>query len=207
VRIALAAAALLLGSAAGAAEPTPVDRVLFELGRASAEVTTLAGEFTQQNRVKLFKQELRSRGRFYFRRPRQIRWEYLAPDPSTLVLDGQRATLRTPGAAPQVFDLERDATMRAIFDQLLIWLGPGSTAELTNDYELSTAGSAAEPVLVLVPRAQSPVARAFRKVELKLDGRTWLLRSILLVEKNGDEKAITFTRLERNARLPEDAFK
>ena len=42
-----------------------------------------------------------------------------------LVLDGNKATLATPGAAPQVFDLDKDATMRAIFDQLLVWLGAG----------------------------------------------------------------------------------
>ena len=38
---------------------------------AKAGVETLAGEFTQKNRVKLFKQELTSKGRLFFRKPRQ----------------------------------------------------------------------------------------------------------------------------------------
>ena len=58
-----------------------------------------------------------------------------------LVLDGNQATLTTPGAAPQVFDLDKDATMRAIFDQLLTWLGPGSLAAARDDYDLSTGGT------------------------------------------------------------------
>ena len=33
------------------------------------------------------------------------------------------------------------------------------------------------------------------------------MKSILLVEKNGDEKEIDFSKLQRNAKLPPDAFK
>ena len=190
-----------------AAAPASVDELIARLEAASKGVTSLAGEFTQRNKLKLFKQELRSKGRLYFQRPRQIRWEYLEPDPSTLILDGDRATLRTPDAAAQTFDLTKDATMRAIFDQLLTWLGPGSMSQARVDHDLSTAGSAGEPILILTPKASSPVAKAFQRIELRLDGKSLLMRSILLREKNGDEKEITFTRLQRNAVLPADAFK
>lgn len=73
------AAALLVAGSAHAA-PT-VAGVLQRLDAASRGTHALAGEFTQTNKVKLFKQELRSRGRFLFEKPRRIRWEYLDPDP------------------------------------------------------------------------------------------------------------------------------
>jgi outer membrane lipoprotein-sorting protein len=189
------------------AEAPPLADVVKKVDAAKAGVETLAGEFTQKNRVKLFKQELSSKGRLYFRKPRQIRWEYTAPDPSVLVLDGNQARMTTPGAAPQVFDLDKDATMRAIFDQLLTWLGPGSLAAARDDYDLSTGGSAAAPTLVLTPKAASAIAKAFARIELRLDAKSWLMKSILLVEKNGDEKEIDFSKLQRNVKLPPDAFK
>ena len=204
---ALVIAAALAVAMPAAAQAPAVDEVVKKVDAAKAGVETLAGEFTQKNRVKLFKQELASKGRLYFRKPRQIRWEYTSPDPSVMILDGDQATLRTPDAAPQVFDLTRDATMRAIFEQLLTWLGPGSLAAARADYDLSATGGAAAPVLVLTPRATSAVAKAFARIDLKLDARTWLMKSIVLVEKNGDEKAIDFSRLGRNAKLPPDAFK
>jgi outer membrane lipoprotein carrier protein len=195
----------LLRSAAAA--PLPVDVIVARVDAAKATVTTLAGEFTQKNKVKLFKQELASKGKLYFEKPRKIRWEYTAPDPSVLILDGNQARMTTPGAAPQVFDLDKDATMRAIFDQLLTWLGPGSLAAARDDYDLSTGGTAAAPTLVLTPRATSAIAKAFARIELRLDAKTWLMKSILLVEKNGDEKEIDFSKLARNVKLPPDAFK
>jgi outer membrane lipoprotein carrier protein len=199
--------ALAASPARAAAEPPKLDELLRVVDGAKASIETLAGEFTQRNRVKLFKQELTSKGRLYFRRPRQIRWEYTAPDPSTLILDGNRATLRTPGAAPQLFDLERDATMRAVFEQLLTWLGPGSLAAARADYELAAGGTASAPTLLLTPRADRPVARAFSRVELRLDGKSGLLRAIALTEKNGDEKEISFTKMQKNVALPTDAFR
>jgi outer membrane lipoprotein carrier protein len=211
MRLALAAALLAAGAGGFAGEtraaaPPTVDALLAQLDASSKGLTTLRGEFTQRTRVKLFKQELKSTGRLYFRRPRQIRWEYLSPDPSTLVLDGERATLSSPGAEPQVFDLEHDATMRPIFEQLLFWLQPGSLAQARDQYDLAVSGSAEQPTLELTPKSGA-MARAFRRVELRLDGKSGLLRGILLVERNGDEKEIAFTRLERNVALPADAFR
>ena len=49
--------------------------------------------------------------------------------------------------------------------------------------------------------------KAGATTHLRLDGKTWLMKSILLVEKNGDEKEIDFGKLARNAKLPPDAFK
>jgi outer membrane lipoprotein-sorting protein len=197
---ALALATLAPVAVAYAAAPS-VDSVLQRLAIGGRDTRRLEGEFTQRNRVKLFKQELRSTGRFAFEKPRRVRWEYVAPDPSVLVVDEKRATLTTPGAAPQVFDLERDATMRTVFDQLLLWMGAGAGGDgdkLRADYDLSTAGTDAQPTLILTPKPTSPVGRAFTRIELRLDGKTNLLRSILLVEKNGDEKEITFSSLKRS---------
>jgi chaperone LolA len=194
------AALILFG---GVAQAALVDDFLAKLETSSRTVQSLSGEFTQRNKLALFKQELKSKGRFHFKRPRQIRWEYLDPDPSVLILDGDKASLRTPGAATQTFDLAKDATMRAVFDQLLLWLGSGSLTQARGDYEMTVNGA----TLTLLPKTTSPVAKAFIRIELRFDERSLLLKSIFLVEKNGDEKEIVFTRLDKNPTLPPDAFK
>ncbi len=209
-RLALALALLLLFAGQALAAPPSVDELLTRLDASATTVETLAGEFVQRNRLKLFKQELKSEGRIFFRKPRQIRWEYRTPDPSTLILDGQQATLRTPGSAEQKFDLDRDPTMRTVFDQLLVWLGAGvrvdGKAKLLADYQLSTAEQGGLPTLVMVPLQASPVSKVFSRIEIRLDKKTALIRSLLLHEQGGDEKEIVFSRLDKNAKLPADAF-
>jgi outer membrane lipoprotein-sorting protein len=197
----LLAGALFAGTAA-AAEPAPL---LAKIDAASRETHTLSAEFTQKNRMKLFKQELSAKGHLLFHAPRQIRWEYLSPDPSVLVLDGNKAQMRSPGAPPQVFDLDKDATMRAVFDQLLTFVGGGSVADAKAAYDLDAQGKPGAPVLVLTPKADAAVGKTFARIELGFDDQTQV-RSIHLVERNGDEKDISFSRVVRNGALPPRAF-
>ncbi len=177
----------------------PVDDFLTKLNHSSESITSLRGDFVQKNRLKLFKQQLTSNGRFQFQRPRMLAWEYLSPDASKLSLNQDRATLSTPGAAPQVFDLKSDATMRTIFEQLLGWLtGPQN---IDRDYNVTLHGNSLE----LLPKPESQVARAFQKIVLRFD-KTLLLQSIALTEKNGDQKEITFVKVERNIQIDPSAF-
>ncbi|HRI52027.1 MAG TPA: outer membrane lipoprotein carrier protein LolA [Pseudomonadota bacterium] len=207
---------LVLGLAGdAAAAPTaapPPDELMRRIDAAQADLRTLAGEFVQNSRSKLFKQQLSSQGRLYYERqgqsgaPTKLRWEYTRPDASTMLLIGARATLRIGTRPPQVFDSSRDPTLNAIFSQLQLWLGNGSLASAQADYQVSSGGTADRPVLVLAPRPTSPLSRAFSRIELHVDGRTLQLGRLLLVENSGDEKEVVFTRLQRNAVLPQTAF-
>jgi outer membrane lipoprotein-sorting protein len=202
----LLAAALALVPAASHSSVS-VAELLVKLDGASHAITTLSGEFTQHNKLKLFKKEIVSQGRILFRRPGQIRWEYLTPDPSKMILDGDTATISTPGATPQVFNLAKDPAMRTIFDQILLWIAPQAIQTAAATYDLSTTDDKLGPTLVLTPKPESPVARAFHRIELTVERRSYLMKRLRLVEKNGDEKEILFTKLKPNAPLLPDAFK
>lgn len=186
------------------------------------DLQTLSAEFTQTSRVKLFKQEMRSEGRLLYERATaakggattRLRWEYLRPDPSTMLLIGSEARLRMGDAnskiPAQVFDMAKDANLRAIFAQLRLWLGlssgeagsPLGTAELLADYELKASSGKDGPVLIMLPRPTSVLGKTFARVELSLVGRGCQLTRLLLVEQSGDEKEIRFTSVKRNAPLP-----
>jgi outer membrane lipoprotein carrier protein len=202
IRSSIVLACSLFAIVAGAAEPASL---LAKIDAASRATQSLSAEFTQKNRMKLFKQELSAKGRLLFRAPRQIRWEYLSPDPSVLVLDGNKAQMRSPGAPAQVFDLDKDTTMRAVFDQLLTFVGGGSIADAKSAYGVDAQGKPGAPTLVLTPKPGSAIAKTFARIELGFDDKTQV-RSIRLVEQNGDEKEIAFGRVVRNGALPAHAF-
>ena len=207
--------------AAPTAAPPP-DELMRRIDAAQADLRTLSAEFVQNSQSKLFKQKLSSQGRLFYQRQRQrpgpgpgqgqpgeptkLRWEYTRPDASTMLLIGERATLRIGKRPPQVFDSSRDPTLNAIFTQLQLWLGNGSLASAQADYQVSSGGTAEHPALILLPRPTSPLSRAFARIELHVDGRTLQLGRLLLVENSGDEKEVVFTRMQRNAALPPAAF-
>jgi outer membrane lipoprotein-sorting protein len=196
----LRALAFLLVPSLALAAPT-----LAELDTASKSTRTLTATLEQTSKVKLFKQALVQKGRLAFKAPRQIRWEYTSPDPSLLVLDGNKATMTSPGAPPQSFDLGKDATMGAIFDQLLTFVGGGSLSQAETAYTLTIGGSDKAATVTLVPKPGTPADKIFQRIGLSFD-KALVVDKIELLEKNGDEKTIVFGKIVRNGPLPDGLF-
>lgn len=206
-----------LASSATAAAPAPgsADELMARIDRAQRDLRTLSADFVQLSRVKLFRQELRSEGRLVYDKgggstaaatPARLRWEYLKPDPSTVILIGERATMRMGTLPPQVFDTGKDPKLRAIFAQLRLWLGQGELASARDQYDISVGGKPGQPALVLAPRAISPLAATFARIELQVDGTNLALVRLLLVERSGDEKEIRFAKILRNPTLDARLF-
>ena len=55
-------------------------------------------------------------------------------------------------------------------------------------------------------KAGTVLGKTFARVELHLDGRSWQLNRLLLVEQSGDEKEIIFSRVQRNVPIPASIF-
>jgi len=189
IAVLLALCAVVTGAGGG-----DVDAFLARLASAGKNVRALSGEFVQKKNVAAFKQELSSRGHFAFERPAHLEWRYTEPDPSTLVVDGDRATLTLPDEPPQSYDLARQPGLRALVRQMQLWLGGGADlAAARADYEMTAPAPSS---LHLIPRAQALRAR-IRSIDLAFDPQTLLPRSARVVEKAGDTTAVTFRNLKR----------
>src|SRR5262245_9262418 len=167
---------LLLASLA-----SDVDAMLARLAAAGKDVHSLTGEFTQKKRVAAFKQELTSHGRFTFARPAHLEWRYTDPDPSALVVDGDKATLTLPDEPPQTYDLSRQPGLRAIVRQMQLWLGGADAAQIKSDYEVSLSKGGA---LHLVPRDAKLRAR-IAAIDVEFDAATLLPRAVRVAEAGG----------------------
>lgn len=205
------AVAILVAPASRPAEaaslPSPIE-LMTKIDAAQKDLRSLRADFVQHSRVKLFRQQISSEGRLQYQKgdPARLRWEYLKPDPSTMLLVGDKVQLKMGTRPPQIIDTGKDPMLRAIFTQLRLWLGQGSLREAESEYEISVAGSLDQPALVLVPKAQSPLQRVFSRIELHLDGKTMLLRRLMMVEQSGDEKEIIFGKLDRNIEISASQF-
>ena len=122
--------ALLIGSASlpasAAPLPSPTD-LMNKIDAVQKDLRSLRADFVQHSRVKLFRQQISSEGRLQYQKgePAKLRWEYLKPDPSTMLLVGDKAQLKMGQRPPQVIDTGKDPMLRAIFAQLRLWLGQG----------------------------------------------------------------------------------
>lgn len=204
---------LLLGAAVAHAAPPKAPKapasqklptaaeLIEKVEKTRAGQESLTGDFTQRKRLSLFRDEVRSTGRFQFKRADKLRWEYLKPDPSVIILNGQRVTVKAAGQPPQSYDLRRQPSLRALLERLLAALGPATLAAATKDFDLKVTGPRE---LQLVPKGD--LAKHLQSMALRFDP-SWQVAGLTWREKNGDQTEVAFANLRRNAPIDDAAFR
>jgi outer membrane lipoprotein-sorting protein len=156
-----------------------------ETAKHPVRVQTVQADFEQEKHLKILLHPVRSSGRFVFQAPGSLRWEYIHPFHSVLLLhdgqvkkfvehDGQLRQDRTSG-----FD-----AMGVILGEISGWLEGKFTDTPTFTVQPSGKGNP-----VLIPR--DPGMRGFiQQIVLEPGDRPGLLKSVTIVEG-----ADSFTRM------------
>lgn len=178
------------------------DAVLADLQRLAAGVTSVQSDFVQEKHLVIFKEVLVSKGRFFYRRPDQLRWELTEPMAAGFVLNsgrGRRWNART--GQPQPFELDREPAMKLIAEQLFAW----TTADfnrMRRGYRLTVVQTA--PVVLRLEPLSNGGFLDHLQVAFSADRRT--LTSVELHERGGDFTRIRFDNTVLNAALNDRLF-
>ncbi|MCB9556037.1 MAG: outer membrane lipoprotein carrier protein LolA [Deltaproteobacteria bacterium] len=160
---------------------------------------TLAADFVQIKYSPAFLKPMRSVGHFLFAQPSRLRWEYRSPFRMTLIVDGQRASLRYPDLKQtRTVSLGEDRSLAAIFDALSLLLGGRGRLPGGASVSLATHGK--------MQRAELRWAggKMVRSLVVVVEGDT--LRSIEIGGVSGDRTTIHFDALRYDQLLGRNAF-
>jgi outer membrane lipoprotein-sorting protein len=179
------------------------DGVLDRLNELAAGVDTLASDFSQEKYLAVFQDVLPAKGRFYYRKPDNLRWEMTSPVTSGFVLRGDTGRRwQEAGSRGERFDIAREPVMKIVADQLLAWTRADFEA-LRRDYRISLAGEA--PVrLRLDPKGAAAGFLDYLSITFAPDGRH--VQQVEVHEQGGDYTRITFHHTVVNGPLADDLF-
>jgi outer membrane lipoprotein carrier protein len=194
----LALALLLLLPVPAAGDPAAP--VLASLEAAGRRLTTMQADFVETKVNVILDEKTETRGRVSLEVPGRLRWDYLAPQPSVMMIKDGRFARYIP-QSKQVF---RGAA-RGEAD-LLVGFGPG-TAELGRKYVVKllpdeTVGDVPTHVLDLTPRNPG----LFSAIRLWVDKARSIPVQTRLTEPTGDHTTIRFSSVVVNKALLKDAF-
>jgi outer membrane lipoprotein carrier protein len=194
---------LALALAAGAAaqtrtaDPSPLDDVLARLEAKGKSVTDFRARFTQEKKVYLLDEPLRSEGRILYKQPGLLRWETMSPEPSTLVIDEEGMKIWEPALDQvEVYEFSGKDALGAILP-----LFGQSSAELRRGYDVALGPPEAGLVtLALVPKPER-MRRVIARIDVSLDAETLLPRRLVTHDPNGDTSTTAFASVEPNVGL------
>jgi outer membrane lipoprotein carrier protein len=185
---------VLVGNAWGADD--------FEALRNSArKIKTLRAEFVLEKHLRIMAKPLVSRGLLSYKAPRSIRWEYLSPVKHLMLMNaaGTKAYLWSEGKwAP---DQGQSEARAAVMNEMNAWL-MGSFGETSAFHAAYRPGP--PPTVTLTPK--EGMERFITKIVFGFSPTTGLVRTVEIVEDQGNHTKITFRNEKVDADLAESIF-
>ena len=193
------ACGLSLPTPAAAADPT-IDTIIAGV-EARYNVPGFTADFDQESILKAMAVTDTASGRLMVRQPGKMRWEYLVPDPQTIITDGKELWVYRPeenqvlvGKAPSFFGEGKGAG----------FLSNIKMVRKSFQLSLEPANDPKQYHLKLVPNKSSVDLMA---IELDVTKKTFDLVRITTFNVYGDETRIELKNVDLTAPPPEALFR
>ena len=188
----------------GPNSPQDKDRIFSEIATAATKVTSLESDFVQERHLSMLEDVLISRGRFYYKKLNQLRWELTKPVSSGFAVSGKKAKRwdRKSGRT-QTFEVFRVPFIKLFTDQVFAW-ATADFKQLKKNYKIIVLSNS--PVdLKLVPiRSQEKKYLAHFRIAFAADASH--VNTVEVHETGGDFTRIRFFNTIINTPLPNTLF-
>ena len=208
MRLALALLSLLIIAQLAIAEDAPnaetVAECLKRIEKSQSDHKDFIGKFKQEKHIALFDEVIESGGRFVFRKPNNVRWEYEKPHQSILVIagdDGQKWTETTRKV--EKFKLSDDRGLDAVVKQLFTWF-KGEFTKLGDDYEVEIAERS--PTKLKMTPKKEIVKKFIASIEVKFGEKDESIATVKITEPGDDYVLYTFSDTKLDSGVKDEEF-
>lgn len=198
--VAALAAVLVFGDAstpAPAADPA-LAGVIERFDAAQARIERISARFEEVKTLALLKEPIVQSGEFFHTKPDKFLWEYTAPEPKMLMLNGRDIVAYYPKQ-------KRAEEIHTRFSKRIVkYLGLGSVLkDLGEEYDMSLGKDNKIPgtdLLVLTPKGRM-IQKRLAEIRIWVDRTINQPRQLEYLEPDGDSARITFDRIEINPEI------
>jgi outer membrane lipoprotein-sorting protein len=169
--------------------------------QAGPELRSVQADFVQVKHLKIMARPLVSTGTFAFRVPQSLRWEYLEPVHSVLIM--HNGAVRKFVEQDGRLEEERGAqvgSLQIVLAEISNWLAGRFT-----DNAMFTVSSIDDRTIRFTPKDQQ-LAALISGIEIEIGGENGLLDSVLIEEGPDSYTRMTFTNRSINRQLPATLF-
>lgn len=206
--------ALPVATPAAAAPPDPDAQgltssqrldALFERVRVEQQaVRSMEARFVQRKQSEMLIEPEVSQGSFSYLAPDRVRWEFVSPNPMTVVIDDERMTT-------WYRDLKRadELAVGRYSERILQYLGASGTLETLLDYfrvQATFPSEASEPYRLTLDPRYPRIAKRIESMDVWIDRERFVPVGLRYEEPDGDVTEYRFSEIQINADIPPERF-
>jgi outer membrane lipoprotein-sorting protein len=173
-----------------------------QIKKTAKDISSVEAEFVQKKHMEILSRPLVSKGKLFFQVPQSLRWEYISPVHSILLMHGGTVTRYIKkGGAVTKDSSARLQSMQIVLQEITMWMKGNFDANPGFKPELK-----AGRIIVLTPKEKS-MADIIQRIELKLSKEPGVIQSVIIYESKKSYTVIDFGRVTMNAKLPDSLFR
>jgi len=178
-----------------------IEDIALKVERKLRSVQSIQANFDQIFYSSSVSTPLREKGKFYFKKPDLMKWEYKDPE--------EKIFLYKEGVflfyIPEDKELFRSSLSKETYESEILSLLSGKK-RLKDDYLLESNSFPSENQkawqLKLTPREEGE----YTYILLEIDEKTWLIRKAIFFDWAGNKSEFRFSQIKTNVRLPKKVF-
>jgi outer membrane lipoprotein-sorting protein len=199
---------LLLGCIAGNAQRSLSDaseiaRIKKGAADAAGRTSTIISGFTQEKEMNILEEKIRSSGKFYFKKEKLLRWEYIQPYSYIIVINNDRITVRDEKKTSQ-FDARSNKVFAEV-NRIIVGSIRGTLLNDEQNFSASFADGSTAWIVKLVPLSAG-LKSTLSQIILWFDKKDFSVTRLEMIENTGDKTIITFTDKRFNEPIADEKF-
>jgi outer membrane lipoprotein carrier protein len=175
-----------------------------DIKNVAKNIKSISAKFTQEKHMKILVKPLISEGRFFFTAPKSLRWEYVSPVKSILLLDNGKGKSYIQGKSGLVEDTKTKAqAMDIVLQMITSWLSgrfhddPNFGAILVKDKT---------DKIILTPKDKS-LSDMISSIELQISRTDGIIKSVKISESRDSYTLLVFKDVEHNKNIDDRLFR
>jgi len=167
--------------------------ILDNLKAKQAKIKTVSANFTQEKKTRLLTKPIRTEGRFLYKQPDSIRWEYQGSVNMQVIFNGKDIWLYYPELkeADKLTGLSQYGSLMQ-FDVLT----------MSRDYTITAKKEKNIIMLRLAPKVKGPITQ----IEMEIPEESSFPRVVRLFDQNNEPTTITFRDIKLNPDIQDSSF-
>lgn len=179
-----------------------VESFKIQLNKISKSTSSIQSVFIQEKALSVLDEKIFTRGKFYFKSPGKLRWEYTEPFEYLIVLNGESVIIKDEDRVSK-YDIQSNNVFKEIND-LMIELVQGKVLD-NEKYQVGYFENGKEYILDLIPDQEG--MRAFlSNIYVYIDQSDYSVVGIKMVESSGDYTRISFSEKLINPQISDEVF-
>lgn len=170
---------------------------------AASSIKSVSADFVQHKYLKILAKPMESHGRFVFRAPDSIRWEYMDPIKSVMIMNS--GDLGRYSFHKGRWEKDASASveaLRVVVDEIQSWL----TGSFKDSKAFSARLDTHQKRTVIMEPKQKAMAEIIQRIVLTLGQRPGSIKRVEIIEGPDARTVMDFEKVELNVQLDKSSF-